>query len=171
MFMFKKLNATLNIDVDYVKGNLSHSVAPVFYEFSIKNKDYIYKILEKKFNFKIKPLLINLTEIHNPGVIPHCDKWNVALNCYLNAGEETTFFWKEKNSKISYLKNLHGTLMYSIDNLEKIKSFVAKKGDCFLINTHQIHSVEVIDTPRIILRFIWFEQDFEKILNSIEILE
>ncbi len=169
--MFKKLNAKFNIDVDYIKGDLSRSIPPVFYEFSIKNKDYLSKILEEKINFKIKPLLINLTEIHSPGVIPHCDKWNVALNCYLNAGGEKTIFWKEKNSKIDCLKNLHGTLMYSIDNLEKIKSFVADQSNCFLINTHQIHSVEVIDTPRIILRFIWFKQDFEKILNSIEILE
>jgi hypothetical protein len=170
--MFKQIQLKLDhIDIDYIKGNLLYSNSPWFYEFSIRNKDYLYNILEKKVIFKIKPLFLNLTEIYKPGTNPHCDKWSTALNYYLNAGNETTFFWKEKTPNINFEKTKQGTLRYAFTDVEKTSSFVARKDDCFLIDTHQIHSVEVIDPPRIILRFIWFEQDFEKILNSIKILE
>ena len=168
--MFKKIQLSFaGIDLDSLKGAGLYSNAPVFYEYQIKNKIYLYQFLKNKIFFKIKPNFINLTEIHSPGVKPHTDKWSVSLNCYINSSEDVTVIWGQKLVDSLVQKTDEGIKRFYQKDLSIKDSFSAKAGDCILLDTHQIHSVNIQNEKRTILRFLWIDQSFENILNSIDI--
>ncbi len=167
---FKKIQLNFTeLDINYLKGEGLYSNAPVFYEYQIKNKIYLYQFLKNKIFFKIKPNFVDLIEIHSPGVKPHTDKWSVSLNCYINSSKDVTVIWEQKSVDSLIEKTAEGIKRFYQKDLSIKDSFSANSGDCILLDTHQIHSVNIQNEKRTILRFLWLDQNFENILNSIDI--
>jgi hypothetical protein len=166
IFMFKKLNLPkLDLSVDSLQGmKRYHSNA--FTEYLIKHKFNFYINVIKKLNFKIKPSNFNLTKISYPGSNFHTDAWPVALNYYLSPSDDTTHFWKTKQDTVR--NSTTKPTGFCISELTWTNSFVAKINDWYLLNTKEIHNVEMNkdSSPRFILRFVWNMNTYEEILNS-----
>lgn len=164
--MFKKLDVTFtDINVSNLKGNEKFRML-TFSEYNILEKNYLISIVNEKLEFKIKPDAANITIISPPGITPHKDVWMTALNIYISVGDDRTYFWEQDLSKPGY-KN--GPTFYG--KTEPINSFKSNVGDCYLFNTHQIHSVDIKkeNGDRYILRLIWYNHSFNEVLNSITI--
>jgi hypothetical protein len=168
--MFKKLNVTLlELDTDCIKDSSIFS-RPTFKEFSINDRDYLFAILNKQLEFGIAPDVVNITEISYPGIAPHTDSWPVAINFYCDVNNGETCFW-EKNSSSDETPITGLIKAYNINSLQKINSFTANKGDCYLLDVSKIHSVEmsIPNTTRKILRLCWWKHSFDEILESIKL--
>jgi hypothetical protein len=166
--MFKKLNLSLpEIDFEKLKGNRILD-NPTFKEFSLSDRKYFIDLISNKVQFDIPPHLINVTEIIYPGSRPHTDTWPTAINFYFDTDNAETSFWKEINPSNS----VKGLAAYDISKLQKTSTFVAQKGDCYLLNVSKIHSVNMINTndTRKIIRLGWFKYSFDEILNSVKII-
>jgi len=157
--MFKRINLpTLDLNLDTLAGT------PIS---SYKHFDEYKSNMEvfENLTFQIKPSEINLTKITSPGVAPHKDVWPVALNYYINAGKDSTAFWKSNiNRNIS-----NGPTIFNRSELVKVNEFVANTHDWYLFDTKVIHSVDMSknSNPRFILRFIWRDHSFDEILKSL----
>ena len=98
------------------------------------------------------------------------------INFYLDAGSDETFFWKEIEPSITDRPNPSGpktgTKSYRTVPLEKTGSFIANTGDCYLMDIWYIHSVRVsaINSPRKLLRLLWYDLSFDEVLQSIEVI-
>jgi hypothetical protein len=102
--------------------------------------------------------------------MPHTDTWQTAINFYFDADGDETFFWKELNGSLTSKK---GLVPYNQLFLERIGSFKANKGDCYLLDVgNSIHSVKMYtpNTTRKILRLFWRELSFEQVLKSLRFL-
>jgi hypothetical protein len=165
--MFKKLNVTpIEIDTDLLKNSSVYSKATLE-EFSINDREYIFTILDNQFQFGIPPNFVNVTEISYPGVRPHADAFPIAMNIYFDVGNDETCFWNNLNLKESPLIRTP-----KIENLQKIDSFIASKGDCYLLNVGNIHSVSmsIPNTTRKLLKLCWWDHySFDEILESIKL--
>ena len=166
--MFKKLNISFS-ESDFIKLKGGNSFdLPKFKEFDILDKDYLFDTLGKQVQFSVLPQ-VNITEIIFPGAGPHTDTWQSAINFYLDAGDDETSFWKEINPSGSE----KGLVVYEQKNLEKVGTFKANKGDCYLLDVgNSIHSVKM-NTPmstRKILRLFWYELSFDQVLQSLKFL-
>ena len=169
--MFKKIELKLfDIDVTKLKG-IPVLDQVTFKEYRILNRPYLMQYLSTRVKFHVTPDIINITEIESPGAGPHIDAWPVALNYYLNAGQDVTNFWEEIDESAITASNTF-TLFQDAANL-KLKSVATyNTGDCILLNTHSIHSIGVTADaqPRSMLRFSWKNAQYDEILNSIELL-
>jgi hypothetical protein len=169
--MFKKLNLNFdNIDLNNLLGNQQTKYNYTsFFEFDVKDQDYLNSLIYSKIKFNIEPTYINVTKIIPPGTPQHTDFWKTALNIYITVGDDKTYFWKYTSE--GYLKKETGnTKFYHDKNMELIGSFTANKGDCYLFDTHTAHSVEVKNQSRYILRFVWVKNTFQEVENSIVII-
>ena len=161
--MFKKINLPiLNLNIDTILGNQISSY-PNFFQYSTN-----IGILED-LQFQITPFLINVTKITSPGVSPHIDGPPVALNYYLNAGQNSTKFWKTRNSSDMNKFNDDVPKKFLLADLIQVNEFVANTHDWYLFDTKVIHSVTMPkdSDPRFILRFFWKDHSFDEILNSL----
>jgi hypothetical protein len=166
---FQKINVSLlNLDILAFKGPKLFN-SPTFVEYIILNRIRLNELISSRIEFGIMPDFVNITEIIYPGSAPHTDTLPTALNFYLDAAEDETIFWEQKNS--SMISEHGGLRGYDINKLIKTESFIAKKDDCFMMNTSIIHSVNMntVGSKRIILRFMWAKNSFEEILDSIKI--
>ncbi len=169
--MFKKLNLNFdNINLDNLLGNqLTKYNYTRFFEYDIKDHDYLNSLIYSKIKFKIEPNYINVTKILSPGAGTHTDSWKTALNIYITAGDDKTYFWKH-TSEGRLRTETGNTIAYNDKNMELIGTFTANKGDCYLFDTHTAHSVEVKNQSRYILRFAWIKNTFQEIENNIDIM-
>lgn len=174
--MFQKLNIScIDLDINRLKGNMSMQY-PTFTEFSILDKDYLFHTLSKQIKFNIIPNA-NISEVIYPGANPHTDKWPTSINFYLETTGEETSFWKEiKSSLDDSLQTIDlstGPRSYKDCPLQKISSFIANTGDCYLMDVWSIHSVKITvpNFTRKILRLYWTDTLFDDVLKSIEIIK
>jgi len=139
-----------------------------FDEYAIKDRPYLYSLVEGKIKFGVRPTRANITCIQAPGAVTHTDLWPSALNVYITAGEDLTYFWPPQEPA---RRDEFGPAYYA-QAQAPIASFQASAGDVYLLNTHIPHSVEMKWTskPRYMLRFIWETLTFEQALATIEIL-
>lgn len=171
--MYKKLNTNVtNLDLNNLKGTMRPFIHDTFWEFEIKDLNYLKTALGEQLTFLIPPDRINVTEILSPGAAPHVDAWSVGLNYYFDAGDEITYYYDEytpmaQKSKFTDYK----ISAFDPDNLKIVDSFTANKGDWYLLNTKKIHSVDVSKQSRVrtMLRFIWWNADFQDVCDSIKI--
>jgi hypothetical protein len=171
--MFEKINLSFNSDSleEFKDINPCSIPSKRFIEYSVLNKDLLMRVISKKLKFNILPDFPLFTEILEPGVYPHCDKWKTAMNIYLSAGEnDITNFYTIKNLEPN--NNINKTTVFNPDSLEKQISFIANKGDCYLLNTHVPHDIKIKEpgSKRLILRFVWERYSFEEIRKSIILL-
>jgi len=155
---------TLNNLVGDEQWKMNH-----FAEHGIRDLLLLESMISKKIKFNIKPDIINITKIGSPGVHCHLDVWPVALNIYLSGTSETniTSFWEPNQG--TQLKLSAGEL-FNLDDLTLSDTVTIKLGDCYLLNTHTIHSVTVGSDSRNILRFCWKNTSFDTIKDSIELI-
>ena len=158
--MFTKLNLELKVQPIKLVRIFNN---PTFSEFAVRNRNEVLASL----NFKITPQIVNITEIEYPGSKPHTDSWLTSINFYLEAGDDETCFWEEKIPTSTICQS--GPIPYEVDNLKKVGSFVASQNDCYLLNVHNIHSVNMnlLGSKRSILRIGWKEHSFDEVLDSI----
>lgn len=168
--MFKKLDLPLrDIDLPRIKGALSGQYGPTFFEYSIADRVYLRDLIKSRIKFHLAPKTVLVTTITSPGALAHTDRWKTALNYYFDAGNDQTYFYREKTvDSGSVVREIK---VYDPNNLEVIGTFVANIGESYLLDTHCIHSVTVGQErqSRTMLRFTWEHDDFDTVLNSIEV--
>jgi hypothetical protein len=169
--MFQKINIDFSdINLNNFRGSCENVYGETFKVYSVKNLEHLYKKINEKIKFKIKPTRINITDIHGPGVDPHTDVWPVSLNFYFTANsnnEVTTFFKKANNNFVS----IGNVKKFKEEDLIPIDTFIANEGDCYLLNTFIPHNVKMknVQDVRTILRFVWFDHSFQQVLDGIDI--
>jgi len=139
--MFKKINLPiLDVGLESLRGQKLREF-PNFIEYEVNRE------LLGDLSFKLQPDNINLTEITPPGVMPHKDAWPVGLNFYINAGDDSTYYWKLKsdNDRDSLVRPTG----FAKAELQFVNSFKAKTNEWYLLDTKKIHSVEMTNTKRI----------------------
>lgn len=167
--MFKKIELSFeNLDLLNHKGEVSF-VAGKFREFTILEREKLIEKIESIITFKIKPDIVNITEITYPGAGPHTDTWPVALNLYLTASDDITYFWEQH--KNASLPNYGTVGRFNEEHLSIAGSFIASRGESYLLNTKAIHSVKLVkeNSSRVMLRFAWKYFSFDEVLDSISI--
>lgn len=169
--MFNKINLNLSeIDISELKGIQINSYGDTFHEFELLNQSLLFEILSTKIKFDILPSRCLITDILSPGAGPHTDAWPTALNYYFNAGDDITYFFNEINNTGGY--EHREVRRYPRNNLKIVGTFLANKDECYLLNTHRIHAVymPVPKKTRTMLRFVWFNHNYDAVLNSINLL-
>lgn len=100
---------------------------------------------------------------------PHADKSRlITLNYYINLGGSNvkTILYR----KFDYQKNLEDKLS-TYNSLEKTNEYVLESNIWYCMNTRQYHSVENIETTRIILSISFYEENFYSfIINNKNII-
>lgn len=177
--MFQKLDVLYeNIDTNELVGRHYSSIGKTVNTYFVKNLNYAYSLLDSKFIINKKPSKIIIQEFLAPGVKPHTDQWPTALNIYLDAnGSDITYFYTEPSSffysdSLSKNNSILVSKVKTFDESEvkEIGNFVAKSGECYLMNTFLPHSVTINSmTSRYILRFIWDNDNFEVVRDSLKL--
>lgn len=105
-----------------------------------KYADMIKNLLPEK----VQPFLMgtNLTEIRLLAPHIHLEE-KCVINFYLHTNGEVTSFWEGKIERYDDLStdNGNGYLNVNPTNLTLIETFVAKPGECWILDTCQPHSV------------------------------
>lgn len=173
--MFSKLEVTYDINsLEKFRGEVSASYSNYFIEYRANNYNGLLETLTEKISFGQTPSNILFTTIQGTGTYVHCDVWATSLNIYLSAmnGDTTRYYhdtdefvWETKagGSKVRIFTNP--------DNMQVSDTFVAEKGDCYLLNTHVPHDVKLKqkNIPRKMLRIIWHNVPYDQIKNSMVI--
>lgn len=180
----KKLPIELpKINPEFLKGDFFEGYGDTFRQYFIKDQSYLDSIISNKIEFTIQPNWVAFCEVSDLGVGPHSDQSSVSLNYYIDPAGCVTTFWKPKSDTFGKAEpqlQKDGTVIendvrtYTVDQLIPAASFIAKEGDAYLLNIKQIHSATKFSnntSSRKILRWMWDEQDFSIILNSIKILD
>jgi hypothetical protein len=169
--MFKKLDfPTLDLTLEDIRLLPHSTLSPTFSEFNIANKKFVYEQVAKKIKFGITPNYQNISVIQSPGARPHKDAFPVALNYYLTvSGGDRTHFYKTKTPELDQNKDTFVGFR-KIDLIET-GSYTAEQYEFFLLATKTIHSLTMDPAapPRYILRFVWWNNTFEEILDSISL--
>jgi hypothetical protein len=169
----------LNFSID--KGLINEpKQAIVNYEklltlYRLDNRRQLISLLPKDLQDKkvcIYLVNIDFEEEMNAVTIHSHTKEKCVVNIYLEANDEETIFYdgvkKEVpllNGKSSFFKK------YSFEDMEKVESFVAKTGDCWLLNTTQPHSVlsKKRKGSRKILQIYLFDTEYTEALKLFEV--
>jgi hypothetical protein len=177
---YKKLNFNLSeVDYEKIKGRPYEGYGETFRQFYIKDVFYLYSLIRNKIKFKIKPNYISYIEISGYGAEPHKDQCLTTINYYIDVADCVTTFYRP-NTKLTetIIPGMTGQdrviEAYQLDELVPVDSFKAVNGDAYLLNSRVIHSVlrPASDTTvRKILKWTWDRDDFETVLDSIEILD
>ena len=125
MTLFQKLDIdNVKIDIEQFRIPGRTEYGKTFFEYAVEENSYLKDTLNQILEFKIVPHLINITEITHPGAIPHSDAWNVGLNYYFAAGDDTTYYFEEINKNIPSTRVKDTNIkMYNLRNLRVIDTF------------------------------------------------
>lgn len=169
--LFRQIHLDFSeLDLTELQGQQQTNYGGVFREYGLLSPDILKDLLGHRVRFHQRPDLVNITEIHSPGVAPHVDHWPTALNFYFDAQGDSTIFYQEPKEHVES----QGPSYRAFDpqDLEFDRSFVALQGQCWLLNTSRPHSVAVSQpgTKRSMLRLAWARGSFEEIYSSIELL-
>lgn len=179
---FQKIKINLeNVDVALLKGNFFEAYGPTFNSYYIKDQDYFNSLVDNKIKFAIPPDWVNFTEITEYGAAPHIDHSQTVLNYYIEANNYTTIFYKLKQEVETdpiYQTRQDGKLVenrtrsYNLGDCTPVCSFAAKSHEAYLINIRQIHSATRLmkGSPRLMIRWLWENEDFNTVLDSIKVL-
>ena len=170
-----------SVDISYLKGEFFEGYGSSFNSFKIKDIQYVNNLIHDKIEFKIQPDWLNYTEITDYGADPHTDHCSAVLNYYIEANDFTTMFWKLKHQveTVPVLQTRQdGKLIknkvsgFNMLDITPCTSFRAKSNEAYLINSHQIHSTNRLKkgSPRTMIRWLWENESFENVLESIKIL-
>lgn len=143
--------------------------------FQIKNQSELEKNYINNFKFKITPDIIRFVMIKGEGgeIGPHVDHGiKVALNFYIQTSNiDETVFYDKNNENISafkYNETKNESNIYNKADLTITETFSSIDNSMFLLDVTKIHSVKkASEFPRIFLAFLWKNNTFGEILNSI----
>lgn len=169
--MFKRINVTFEPEeiLPFMSSIHSNMYGPCLIEYSITNEAEVMNILSRKLSFGIKPTSFLFTKILSPGVDPHIDTVETALNIYLSAGTGDITSFYSPNSEGLRLGEIK---VYDKSDLTKIMDFTAIPGECILMNTNVPHDVLMMEDnlSRIMLRMMWKKEKFNDVMNSITVI-
>lgn len=163
--MFNKLNLTFPIK-DYSGGDLvvSYGKFAKLSYYTVKNSELDVSV------FKYKPAVRYCELIGNGLLRPHIDhKISCCVNYYIESNNCTTTFYKKQKSSIpSVCYGEYTANLYNVEELIELDSFIAKDGECYLLNVSEIHSVTIPKFGvRKFLTFNWFDRSYEEIKESL----
>lgn len=180
--MFQKLNLKLEkLDISKLQGHCIEEYGDTYKGFEIKDKIYLNSICINKLKFHIPPSHVHLAVISHDGAGPHTDPSKVSLNYYLNSDNAVTSFYQAK-SEYENFKDIQTIILpngnkrefyyYDLSHVTYVSSFKSEKDTAYLLHTHSIHLVKKSNPyiDRVFLKWLWLDNDFEEVLNSIEIL-
>ena len=172
--MFEKLNVEYDLNlIESFKGEVAASYNNHFVEYQITDYDELLSVLMEKLEFTILPSKMRFTTIRSLGTLVHCDAWQASINIYLSVNEgDVTHYYKDTNDFV--LEEKQGGKKVKIFNSKSMvidRTFVADKGDCYLLNTQIPHDVrwrpDGTSGDRDMLRIIWDNNSYDEIRRSI----
>lgn len=150
-----------------LKQDLRFSYGDTFFEYNVgRSCQDMLELFLPKLDFKILPDRVSITRITAPGVGPHCDTWPVSLNFYLSTGNGTLLCYNMLNDE-----PVDDSKVYNLSELELVEKVNIEQFDLILLNTHQVHSVDlpIGNDDRYIFRFIWSHNTFDEVAEGITI--
>lgn len=169
--MFKKIDLNLSEhDLSVLKGQITYNYRGIFLEQEVNDYEQLDRILKSKIKFHIQPSRILFSDFTSDATRPHIDGWPTAMNYYFSDISGTTYFYDQIQKIGAYGSEIWK--LHNPENLKIVSSFTARKNDCYLLNTHQAHSVDIPSGCgiRSMLRFVWKNHDFLTVSDSIEVL-
>jgi hypothetical protein len=174
---FVKLNIPLFV---YPKQQFMPTVRYNFFDkfvYYTINNPVIYAELEASLiGHTPKPTRIEYLEMNNTDFIPlHKDHGGLqcTINHYYETHDADTVFYTCDSDDKAYSLNpmdsevtqYHGqNVLYKKEDCKEVARFTARDGETYLLNTRQIHSVELPQAqPRRFIAYHWDEHDYETI--------
>lgn len=158
---FDIINLNLkDIDLTRIKGDCIENFNNSFFNYTIKDWQYLNSLLENRIEFRIKPDLIVYTEILLDGTWPHRDTYKTTLNYYIASEQAQTWFF-EPCTEFVKPREMHSdkgvTYAYDCNDVKVVEGFCAENHQAYLLNTDLIHAVQKEPTtrPRQIIRWLW----------------
>jgi hypothetical protein len=156
-----------------LKGNelkSSYETGDVVLEyFNILDIDFFKKI-HLRNPFSIKPDRVRFSRLTGTGMLnPHVDhSTSVALNFYIDAGEDLTIFYKQNNNAAPFsYSGKNQSNIYNVVDLTEESNFIAKSGEAYLLDVSQIHSVNKVNpNPRLFISYLWDTAMYEEVLKD-----
>jgi hypothetical protein len=167
---YKKYQVNFDrIKLDEIVGATRFQYSDCFFEYdTLQSVDQLIDLVSPVIKFNIQPDRCSITKMTPPGMIAHCDQWPVSLNFYLTtAGGKTVFYEPKSGVTVTPASS------YTDDQIVPVQTFDPEQFDLYLFNTHKIHSVTVpgeSQQDRYIFRFVWSNNSFDQIANSINTL-
>jgi len=173
--MFAKINNDfLDKTIDYFQFDSKIAVDTYYSEarkggsqfLLIKNPEYYWSTHLKDI-FAIKPIVRYAIFTGEGLVTPHVDGRNdsVALNFYLQVGNDATIFYDKTHAEVKPYPN---TNAYRVNELREVGRFYANKFDTYLMDVQKIHGIDKSGSEdRILISYRWRGYSFEQIYNSI----
>jgi hypothetical protein len=123
--------------------------------------------------FSTIPDRVSFTLITGKGVLlPHKDHgYQVALNYYINAGEDVTQFYNTVTPEVSGITypGRKQSNIFDEKDLIKTDNFIASSNELCLLNVAEIHSViKTSDAPRVFISYSWNNLTYNELLTDIQ---
>jgi hypothetical protein len=156
-----------------LKGNelrSSYETGDVVLEyFNISDIDFFKKI-HLRNPFSIKPDRVRFSRLTGTGMLnPHVDHYTtVALNYYIDAGEDLTIFYKQTDNATPFrYSGKNQSNIYNVADLTEGDSFTASSGEVYLLDVSQIHAVNKVNpNPRLFISYLWDTAMYEEVLSD-----
>lgn len=168
---FLKLDISISLKEDNFK--LTPYSEYQFTEFAelylISNYDEILNLFDQKINLsELKPDICYVLKMRYNNLIHHVDDLKTSLNYYISTDCEITNFFCDDTGEIEKSnRNKHTDR----NNLFKLKSFMARPGDIYLMNNKIIHNVESVNKfikNRTLLKWGWHDTHINEIIKKLK---
>lgn len=175
MVEFEKINVEFDLNkISSYIGDLKVSYNDTFLEYSVNDPQGLSDLIQDNITFKIQPSKLLFTTIRRSGTKIHTDAWPVSMNIYLYSSDASmtqyyedtdAYYWQERPG------NTRTKIFTDTTKMIPSKQFIAKTGDCYLINTSLPHRViqNSAMSSRQMLRLVWQNRTYDEILNSMTI--
>lgn len=166
--LFQKYNLVLpTTDADCIRGEAVSSYGRLKY-YMITDRDFLNSLPQV---CKIPPQHVFLAEITGSGFLTaHRDHGTqCCMNYYFEPNNSVTSFYTQKpDAQPTCFPGKATSNLYRTDQIERVCSFAAQPGECYLLNVSEIHSVYAPNAgTRRFITWQWTQESFNTVLENL----
>jgi hypothetical protein len=163
--LFTKIDLDLSdLDIDSFPATFFGHYGENFdvYHYDKATQDMLIARLPEKARSHVT--VVGYVELTAAGILPHRDTRDTLINYYVRpCGSTTRFYRLTSKAKMKELQEggdpnaRTSTRIFSFEDGKEVESFTATKNDCYILNTKEVHGVDVTETSikRKMLQY-WF---------------